>query len=231
MFYRQEESRRARRAARLVVAPYAGDETVGCGGMLAKHCADAAVVVLAAPDAPRMAQFRTAQQLLGEPASPVVGMTPHQLLDDLNRLVAALSGLIAALQPDQVYLPFPSHTGQLAAYEAGMRATRPSPTRQGRQPISVLLYDVGAVGVSDYPADVRWDVCESLGEEHVDRKVAAAAAYQSPHAEDLRRSAEAIGLAKHAAWAEQFALVRGPRGNQPPEGAARVVPELAGTLS
>jgi N-acetylglucosamine malate deacetylase 1 len=234
MSHRQQEPRQdRRRTVRLVVAPYASDETIGCGGMLAKHCDDAAVVVLAALDASLLAQFRTAQDLLGGPASPVLGLTSRALIDDLDQLVGALSGLIAELQPDRVYLPFPSDAGHLAAYEAGMRSTRPSVAQRGRRPISVLMYDVGSRGVADYPADVRWDVCESLREEHVDRKVAAATAYQSSRAESLRSSAEAVGLAGRARWAEQFALVRGPRvvDDHLLEDEALTVPELAGSRS
>lgn len=220
------------RTARLVVAPQAGDETLGCGGMLAKRCDDSGIVVLAELDDYRMAQFKTAQRMLGEPHSTLLGMSPRDLRDDTDRLVGVLAGLITLLQPAEVYLPFPSTQDRLVAYEAGMRATRQAPTHGVTLPVSVLMYDVGAADVADYPADVQWNVCEPLRHSDVERKVAAAIAYRSPLAQGLRSSAAAVGAAKCETWAEQFAVVRAPRGleRHRPEDTYREAPAMAGSL-
>jgi LmbE family N-acetylglucosaminyl deacetylase len=199
--------------SRLVVAPHAGDETVGCGGMLAKYCDDSAVVVLAGLEEDRKVQFRTAQHMLGGPTSVLLGLPPQNVGEDMDRLVGLLADLLALMQPRELYLPFPSvHQDRLAAYEAGLRSTCVPSRLEVRPPLSVLVYDVAAADPADYPADVRWNVREPLGELDVDRKVAAAIAYRSPVADGLKKRAQAVGSAGRVSWAEQFALVRAPRG-------------------
>lgn len=222
-----------RRVSRLVIAPHAGDETLGCGGMLAKFCDDSAVVVLTEPDEHRMAQLRTAMRMLGDPQSTVLGMTRRDLTDDLDRLVGTLTELFALLQPSQVYLPFPSTQERLVAYEAGMRSTRVPTIGEARPSASVLLYDPGAIDVADYPGDVQWNVREPLGHGDVERKVAAAIAYRSPLAQRLRQCAEAVGSTADTTWAEQFAVVRMAHGAEArwPEGASRGAPAMAGSLT
>lgn len=215
--------------SRLVIAPHAGDETLGCGGMLAKHCDDSAVIVLAELDEHRMKQFRTAQRMLGEPQSILLGMSRRDLSDDVDRLVGTLVGLIALFQPSELYLPFPSYQDRLVAYEAGMRSTRIPLTRDVAAPVSVLVYDASASEVADYPPDVRWSVCEPLQERDVDRKVAAAIAYRSRMAHGLRRTAETVGAAHSVPWAEQFALVRAPQhAERWPDAAYPDLPAMAG---
>ena len=199
--------------SRLVVAPHAGDETVGCGGMLAKYAGDAAVVVLAGLEEDRELQFRTAQHMLGGPTSVLLGLPRQDVGVDIDRLVGLLADLLALIQPRELYLPFPSaHQDRVVAYEAGLRSTCVPSRLEVRPPLSVLVYD-GAVAVQpDYPADVRWNVREPLEESDVDRKVAAAIAYRSPVAHGLKKRAQSVGSAGRVSWAEQFALVRAPRG-------------------
>lgn len=197
--------------SRLVVAPHAGDEVTGCGGLLAKHHDDIAVVVLAEPDQHRRDRLRTARHMLGSPAVTILGFSDDHLSDHVEQIVAALSALIARVRPVELYLPYPSlHRDHLVAYEAGLRATRPPAGRQDRPPVSVLLYDAGAADVADYPADIRWSVLEPLSTEDVDRSVAAAVAYRSPVAHKLKDRARGVGLAAGLPWAEQFALLRRP---------------------
>ncbi|MET0447762.1 MAG: PIG-L family deacetylase [Aeromicrobium sp.] len=200
------------RVTRLVVAPHAGDEVLGCGGMLAKHHDDAAVVVLVDPDEQRLEQLRTARRMLGSPPVSFLGLPDGQLADHVERIVSALSGLIARVRPAELYLPYPSlHQDHVVAYEAGMRATR-SPVRAAWPPVSVLLYEAGGPDVDDYPADIRWSVGESLQQEDIDRKVAAALGYRSRLAHTLKERAAGVGSVRGLPWAEQFALVRAAPG-------------------
>lgn len=198
-----------RPTSRLVVAPHSGDEVLGCGGMLAKHFDDAMVVFLADSDEDRQGQIRTAHRLLGGPGTTCLGLPAGHLADDLDRVVGLLAELISHLRPTAVYLPYPlAHPDHLVAYEAGMRVTRTPEPGSGRSQISVLLYSPDALDPQDYPADIRWSVCEPLVAEDIDRKVAAAMAYRSPLARSLKQQAKSVGSIRHLPWAEQYALVR-----------------------
>lgn len=201
--------RSPRRATRLVIAPHVGDETLGCGGVLARHHDDAAVVILADPDERRREQLVAAQRALGRPPATVLGFSRRHLGEDMDLLVGMLADLLAIVQPSVLYLPFPSnHHDRAVAYEAGMRSVRTPSGHGARHPLTVLAYDVGAVEVPEYAGDVRWTVPEPLDELDVERKIAAAVAYGSPLAGGLRRNARVVGEAHRVTWAEQFAVVR-----------------------
>lgn len=217
-------------ASRLVVAPHAGDEVLGCGGMIAKHCDDAMVVILAGVDEIRTAQLATALHMLGGPEVVFFGLSERRLADDLDLLVTELSDLVAKVRPAEIYLPYPLlHEDHLIAFEAGMRSTQTPVRGDGLAQVSVLAYHLGAAAPGDYPADIQWNVCEPLAEEDVDRKVAAAIAYREPAAANLKPRAEDVGSSRDVPWAEQFAVVRCARGVEPRhvERGTRV-PDLAG---
>lgn len=185
---------------------------LGCGGMLAKHCDDAAIVILRDTGDAGAGQTKTAQRLLGEPAVTQFGLPAGHLGDDVDRIVGLLVDVVAELRPTEVYLPYPlAHHDHLVAFEAGMRATHNPAPCVDRPQISVLLYHVDAAPAANYPADIRWSVCESLTEDHIDRKVAAAIAYRSPFARCLKSRAEDVGSRHDLPWAEQFALIRAAR--------------------
>jgi LmbE family N-acetylglucosaminyl deacetylase len=225
--------REPRRVSRLVVAPHPGDETLGCGGMLAKHGDDSVVVILAAPDEDRAGELRTAHRMLGGQPPVLLGLPERHVGRDMDLLVGMLAELLTRFEPAELYLPFPTlHHDHLVAYEAGLRSTCVPALGAPRPPVSVLLYDIGATEVADYPADVHWNVHEPLLDADVDRKVAAAIAYRSPLARGLRRGAEAVGAARSVPLAEQYALVRAPRGVARPiaEGRRQSVPAMAGSL-
>ncbi|MCL3817841.1 PIG-L deacetylase family protein [Aeromicrobium wangtongii] len=203
------EPRSPRRASRLVVAPHVGDETLGCGGLLARHHDDAAVVILAEPDERRKEQLVAAQHALGRQPATVLGFSRRHLGEDMDLLVGMLADLLRIVQPSMLYLPFPSnHHDRAVAYEAGMRAVRAPHGHGARPALTVLVYDVGAVEVPEYAEDVRWGVHEQLDEHDLERKIAAAVAYGSPLAGGLRKNAHVVGEVHHVAWAEQFAVVR-----------------------
>lgn len=199
------------RGPRLVVAPHAGDEVSGCGGMIAKHCGETSVVTLTDPGSDQWGQVRTARRMLGDPRSIFLGLPDGNLTGDMDQLVGALAEVLAQVRPVELYLPYPwLHHDHLVAYEAGLRATR-SPVTHDGPAVSVLVYGVGAIDVSDYPADIHWGVRETLSEEDVDRKVAAAMAHRSAGARDLKSAAQAVGAAGDLDWAELFARVGSAR--------------------
>ena len=215
--------RLARRTTRLIVAPHADDEALGCGGLLAKYGPDSAVVVLARPDDVRYAELVRARAVLGYAELYLLDLVDGSVGDDMHDLVGQLDSLLSACRPEELYLPYPSaHQDHIAAYEAGMRTARLSMTEGHWFPPSVLVYDVPAYDVSLYPSDLRWNVFESLERQHVDAKARAVEAYDSqrvtgPHpANDVRQQAASHGSARRVAWAERYALVRAVRATAVP---------------
>jgi LmbE family N-acetylglucosaminyl deacetylase len=200
---------------RLVLAPHCDDETLGCGGLLAKHPDECGVVVVSAPDEVRRKEFEVAKDILGYQTSCFLGLRDGNIGDDMHSLVGILDDVVAQFQPQELYLPFPSmHQDHIAVYEAGIRAGRLSMSEGHWFTPSLYVYDVAAYDVILYPTDLRWNIFESLDEEHIDRKVDALSAYSSqaitgPHPiNSIKQQAAVIGNARQVAWAEPYALVR-----------------------
>lgn len=203
---------------RAVIAPHCDDETLGCGGLLAKYADECGVVVMTKPDEIREKEFMRAQEILGYPLVDFLDRPDGDLNCDMHDLVGALDEVLSRWRPDELYLPFPSlHQDHIAAYEAGMRAARLSMTEGHHYTPSVYVYDVAVYDSVLYPNDLKWNVFESLTEEQIDRKVEALEAYSSqavtgPHpVNSTKQLAHVLGASKQLAWAEQYALVRAVR--------------------
>lgn len=200
---------------RLVIAPHMDDESLGCGGLLAKYPGECHVLVATDGDQTRRSEHAAAMEILGGVPTSTLGFedgsTQHAMVD----LVAAIDEVMAKYEPDEVYLPFPSlHQDHIAVYEAGMRSSRISMSPRHWVPDAVLVYDIAVYDVSLYPTDLRWNVFESLTEEQADLKAAACAAYASenpggPHPmSSVKELAATVGQVRRIAYAEQYALVR-----------------------
>jgi LmbE family N-acetylglucosaminyl deacetylase len=201
--------------SRVVVAPHCDDETLGCGGLIAKHSDSTAVVVLAEPDAVREKEFLRAKDVLRYAEHRFLNVPDGSLDTDMRALVGELDVVLSEWRPQELYLPFPSlHQDHIAAYEAGMRSARLSMTEGHWFPPAVYVYDVAVYDTVLYPTDLKWNIFESLSEEHIDRKVEALEAYNSqavtgPHPSNAaKQMAHALGVSRQVAWAEQFALIR-----------------------
>jgi LmbE family N-acetylglucosaminyl deacetylase len=200
---------------RLVVAPHCDDETLGCGGLLAKYPNESAVVVVSQPDDVRFREFKAAQAALGYVESFIIGMPDGAVGDNMHALVGALDEVVAKYQPQEMYLPFPStHQDHIATYEAGVRAGRLSMTPGHHFTPSMYVYDVAAYDVNLYPSHLNWNVFESITEEHIDAKVRALQCYSSqavtgPHpVNSMKQQAGVLGASRQVEWAEQYALIR-----------------------
>jgi LmbE family N-acetylglucosaminyl deacetylase len=203
---------------RLILAPHCDDETLGCGGLLAKYGPECAVVVASQPDDTRYAEFKAAQRILGYAESYVLGLQDGYVGADMHSLVAVLDEVVAKWQPIEMYVPFPSmHQDHVALYEGGLRAGRLSMTEGHHFTPSVFVYDVAAYDVDLYPSDLKWNVFEALTEGQVDRKVQALECYASqsvtgPHPVNLvKQQAQATGASRRVEYAEPYAVVRAVR--------------------
>jgi LmbE family N-acetylglucosaminyl deacetylase len=206
------------RTRRLVLAPHCDDETLGCGGLLAKYPEECSVVVLAMPDEVRRKEFAVAKEILGYRTAVFLGLADGNIGEDMHSLVGMLDQVVSDLRPHELYLPFPSmHQDHIAAYEAGIRAGRLSMSEGHWFTPCLYVYDVAAYDVTLYPTKLEWNVFESLCEESIDKKVDALGAYASqavtgPHpVNSIKQQAAVIGHARHVAWAEPYSLVRGVR--------------------
>jgi LmbE family N-acetylglucosaminyl deacetylase len=203
---------------RVVLAPHCDDETLGCGGLLAKYPEESSVVVLATPNEVRRKEFEVAKEVLGYRSAMFLGLPDGNVGEDMHALVGILDRVVSDLRPDELYLPFPSiHQDHIAAYEAGIRAGRLSMSEGHWFTPSLYVYDVSAYDVSLYPTHLDWNIFEALGEESIDRKVEALSAYASqavtgPHpVNSVKELAAVIGHARQVNWAEPYSLVRGVR--------------------
>jgi len=211
-----EQLERERSAyTRLIVAPHCDDESLGCGGLLAKYPEQCSVVVLAEPDDVRRKEFEEARAILGYHDAHFLGITDGYVGSDMAALVGTLDNLLAHIRPDELYLPFPSmHQDHVAGYEAGIRASRLSMSQGHWFTPSVYVYDVAAYDVNLYPSDLKWNTFEALDERHIDAKAEAVAQYASqqvmtPHpANSIKHQAESTGAARQTHWAEPYAMVR-----------------------
>jgi LmbE family N-acetylglucosaminyl deacetylase len=203
---------------RAVIAPHCDDETLGCGGLLAKYHDECGVIVCTAPDKVREKEFHRAQEVLGYRQTAWLQHTDGSLDADMHGLVGSLDRVLSEWRPQELYLPFPSlHQDHISAYEAGMRAARLSMTEGHHFTPSVFVYDVAVYDTALYPTELKWNMFESLTEEQIDAKVEALEAYASqavtgPHpVNTIKHTAHALGAARQVAYAEQYALVRGVR--------------------
>lgn len=200
---------------RLILAPHCDDETLGCGGLLAKYQHECAVFVMARPDDVRYKEFTEAKRRLGYVMFELLNLPDGHVGQDMAFLVGQLDRLIAVYRPDEMYLPFPSmHQDHIATYEAGVRAGRLSMSIGHHFTPSIFVYDVAAYDLGLYPTDLKFNVFEALTEEHVDAKVEALQCYGSqavtgPHpVNSIKQQSATVGHARQVDFAEPFALVR-----------------------
>lgn len=200
---------------RLVIAPHMDDESMGCGGLMAKYPRECAVVTVTESGSVRAREHELAMQILGVTDSRCLGFEDGETSQHMSALVGAIDEATADIRPDELYLPYPSlHQDHIAAYEAGMRSCRVSMSSDHWFPPSVFVYDIAVYDVNLYPTDLRWNVFESLTPAQIDAKTAACQAYQSEIPTEVhpinsvKQIASAVGHVRLLEYAEQYALVR-----------------------
>lgn len=203
---------------RMIVAPHMDDESLGCGGLLAKYPGDCVVVAVTDNGPERAAEFADAMGILGVGRTMALGLADGEVPLHMAELVRLLDEAMTQYNPRQLYLPYPSmHQDHVATYEAGMRSARVSTNPDHWFPPAVYIYDVAAYDLTLYPTDLRWNVFEPLTAEQVSKKHRACMAYRSEIPQGIHpmsatpEIASAIGKVRRLEFAEQYALVRNIR--------------------
>jgi len=200
---------------RLIVAPHADDEALGCGGLIAKYPDECSVVVLSDKDDGRLDEFFRAQKTLGYKSTTICPFKTGELAARSREVTTMLDSVISDLRPDVLYIPTPgAHQDHIAAYEAGIRAARLSYTDSAWFVPTVLLYEVPSYATDLYTIPYPWSRYEFLTEEQMDLKVAAINEYGSQTngafspGDMARAHATYIGAKCGNGYAEQYAVVR-----------------------
>lgn len=202
---------------RLIVAPHADDEVLGCGGLLAKYPEECSVLVMAAPTPVRRREHNDARHVLGYRETRWALLPDGSLGQHMATMVTELDRVVRALQPSELYLPYPDlHQDHIATYEAGMRAARASMKKDHWYVPNVLVYDVAAYTLELRPTGLKFDTYEDISGDPVLAKGKAMDCYVSETAPPpspangaaLIKQAEALGAMHHMHAVEQFATVR-----------------------
>lgn len=200
---------------RLIIAPHADDETLGCGGMIAKRPDDCTVAVLSDKGDGRLTELLVAKGILGYQNHIVAPFETGSLMGRSREVTSWLDGVIRDLRPDELYLPTPgSHQDHIAGYECGIRASRLSYTDSSWFVPTVLLYEIPSYSTDLYSIPYAWNRFEVLSEGHMSTKERAIAAYDSQMngafnpVKFARGHARFLGSQRNVAFVEQFAVVR-----------------------
>jgi len=217
----------------LVVAPHADDETLGCGGVIARQvdAGDSVTVAImtdASKGAPELydSDFIKGLRVEARAALEVLGVQQIRFFDfpaprlatyPGYKIASALSELVKEICPEVMFVPHGGdlHSDHGAIYDAALVAGRPVPGSPVR---AIYAYETlsetewsspqaGAAFAPNHFVDVS---------DYLSRKIEAIQCYQSQlHAFPSPRSIEAIealaryrGASVGLAAAEAFAVVR-----------------------
>ena len=92
---------------RLVIAPHMDDESLGCGGLLAKYGPECRVVAVADSGPVRAAEHARARELLGVTDAGALGLPDTARSQDMPRLVRGLERQRCEFRPAPYPLPRP----------------------------------------------------------------------------------------------------------------------------
>lgn len=209
----------------LVVAPHGLDESLGCGGAMARHAdhGDKVHTLIlfgdgTGRDAKRRTNASTAAQILGAGSPSFAGFTENRSdTIPLTEIIGAVERCVAELKPQIVYV---SHGGNLnidhqTAFKATVTALRPVPGASVRAIYAYEILSSTDWAPPGFAAPFRPTLYVDITMQ-LQRKLDALAAYgdemrPEPHARSLvsaRTAALARGATVGVEAAEAFEVVR-----------------------
>jgi len=218
----------------LVIAPHADDETLGCGGIIAKlsqmgHIVYVAIMTNAFLGAPELFSKDLIERVRNEAlrAHGILGVTktfffdlPAPILDQYPqyKIVQTISKIINDLKPETIFIP---HRGDLhmdhgAIFNAALVATRP---QNGNSVKKILSYETLSETEWGYPFQDSLFVPTyfiEMSEDHLSKKIEAMSEYitqikEFPHPRSIlaiESLARIRGATVGAKSAEAFTLIR-----------------------
>lgn len=199
---------------RLILAPHADDEVLGCGGLLAKYPEECVVAVCSTPTEQRRREAVRAQDILGY--REIVWLELGKEYGGRS-LVGVFDALLGTHRPDELYLPYPDvHQDHIAVYHAGIRAARASTSPQHWYVRGLFVYDVAVYTTELSPSGLKFDTFEDITGPGIRGKAEAIDAYESVAAappspvngQSLTIQATALGSMHRLGAVEQYATVR-----------------------
>jgi LmbE family N-acetylglucosaminyl deacetylase len=207
----------------VVLTPHADDETLGMGGTVAKHVlgGDEVYVILVSQhsDKTRHKEFHDACEALGVSSMEI---TEPQYRDGTldqhtKELTTTVDDLMKNLQPDRLYIPYPSqHQDHRAVYEVGIRTSRISLNASHWHIKDLLVYTEPVSEIELYDTGLRPNLFVDISGEPLERKLAAIKCHASQNlpapnpsnADFLQAEAIAAGGAVGMLAAERFCVLR-----------------------
>lgn len=179
----------------LVVSPHCDDETIGCGGTLAKYIAlgsEVCVAIVTASDIrfewlgrtvtseERIAETKAAMEVLGITRLDWFLAPSHEARLDMYprmELIQKIDKLLAEFQPTLVLYPYPSHhQDHQAVHQACEAALRPDPSSSVR--VSAM-YEYPYISTQFNPAVAGGKIYVELSDAHFALKMTALSKYRS----------------------------------------------------
>ena len=197
----------------LVVAPHADDETLGCGGLIAKSGVPIEVVVFGVTGAGRLRELEAAMEALNVSRCTVLYPDMDGLLDTIpmREMVADMDAIVKRTRPPEIYYcPAQHHQDHRVVAQVMSAVLRP----WGRDfhPDIVATYELP--GKSDFPTVMGGDLYVPLAKEDVQRKMLALGCYESqkkPWGPTTRGNmlvlAKLRGVECQAEYAERFKVI------------------------
>lgn len=219
----------SRSSSVLCVAPHADDETIGCGGVLARLAFEGVPTKCVLVTSPRPSpiyteeicsqkhqEFLAASRILGISNTCLLGLEPARVEETpLSQLVKSIGAEVEEFRPEVVLLPwlYDAHSDHRIIAQAALASLKWFRQRSIRM---VLMYEVVSETDQAFPHAFKPNLFVDIS-RFLDRKVQALDCYQSeigihpfPRSRESTRARALLhGASCGVEYAEAFVLVHG----------------------